>query len=125
MRECLIHNGVKLLPGSLAPEPESRTAYQAALGKCGAHLAPATPGKKSGTTKKLASRFTRALTAFAGCMRSSGIPLGAPNTSGSGPIFNTKGIDTRSAAFQAALAKCRGVLRAATSASPGAGSSTP
>ena len=39
-------------------------------------------------------------------MVKNGVKLPAPNTSGKGPIFNTKGINTKSAAFKAADAKC-------------------
>jgi hypothetical protein len=39
-------------------------------------------------------------------MRKNGVNLPKPNTSGKGPIFNTKGIDTTSASFKAADAKC-------------------
>ena len=33
-------------------------------------------------------------------MRENGVNLPAPNTSGNGPVFNTKGIDTSSATFK-------------------------
>jgi hypothetical protein len=35
----------------------------------------------------------------------------APNTSGTGPVFNTKGLDTTSATFKAAQSKCSSLLR--------------
>jgi hypothetical protein len=43
---------------------------------------------------------------FAACMRKHGVSLPAPNTSGKGPIFDSKGFDPRSAAFKAADRKC-------------------
>jgi hypothetical protein len=51
-----------------------------------------------------------ALTQFAACMRENGVNLPAPNTSGAGPVFNTKGIDTSSEAFKKARQKCQGKL---------------
>lgn len=47
-----------------------------------------------------------ALTKFAACMRSDGINLPNPNTSGTGPVFNTSGLNTTSTAFRTAYAKC-------------------
>jgi len=43
---------------------------------------------------------------FAACMRRHGVSLPAPNTSGKGPIFATKGPDPRSRTFKAADRKC-------------------
>ncbi len=51
-----------------------------------------------------------ALAKFAACMRENGINLPAPNTSGNGPVFNTKGIDTNGSAFRTAQSKCRSDL---------------
>jgi hypothetical protein len=45
----------------------------------------------------------------------------APNTSGSGPVFDTKGIDTSSAQFKAAEAKCQSDLSGAFRRGPSAG----
>ncbi len=67
------------------------------------------------------ARAKQALAKFAACMHENGVSLPAPNTSGKGPIFNTKGIDTTSATFKAAEAKCRGDLAGAFFARPGAG----
>ena len=46
-------------------------------------------------------------------MRENGVNLPAPNTSGKGPVFNTKGINTSSTAFKSAESKCRSDLGAA------------
>jgi hypothetical protein len=55
-------------------------------------------------------------------MRASGVKLPAPNTSGKGPIFNTKGIDTSSSTFKAADGKCAHELaRPGVPGAPGAG----
>jgi hypothetical protein len=57
-------------------------------------------------------------------MRSHGVNLPEPNTSGTGPIFNTKGLDTSSAQFRTAEASCREVLRSALHAPYGTGGGT-
>ena len=45
-------------------------------------------------------------------MRQSGINVPAPNTSGKGPVFDTKGIDTAGTQFRTAESKCSPLLRA-------------
>lgn len=60
-----------------------------------------------------------ALTKFAQCMRENGVNLPAPNTSGNGPVFNTKGINASSSAFKTAQSKCRSDLRGAFGAGGG------
>ncbi len=78
---------------------------RAALQSCGIQIRTAGGGP---FRRNLASNPTAvaALTKFAGCMRSNGINVPNPNTSGTGPVFNTSGLNTTSAAFRAAYAKC-------------------
>lgn len=114
LRECLQRNGVLLprrAPGERPriPAGVSREKYEAALKRCGA---PPRLGRFAAERFRNPA-FTHALTAFAGCMRENGVNLPAPNTSGAGPIFNIRGIDTRSPQFTAAMTKCRSDLRAA------------
>ncbi len=45
-------------------------------------------------------------------MRENGVNIPVPNASGSGAIFNTKGIATASAQFKTAETKCSSDLRA-------------
>jgi hypothetical protein len=52
-------------------------------------------------------------------MRENGVNLPPPNTSGRGPVFNTKGIDTNSSTFKTAQSKCRTMLRGAFGAGGG------
>jgi hypothetical protein len=66
-----------------------------------------------------------ALVKFASCLRENGVKLPAPNTAGKGPVFDTKGVNTKSAQFRAAETKCSGVLRAAFKAGTGRAGSTP
>jgi hypothetical protein len=48
-----------------------------------------------------------------------GVALPAPNTSGRGSVFNTKGVNTKSSQFTAALSMCRsGLARAFGLGSP-------
>jgi hypothetical protein len=77
------------------------TKIRAALQKCGA-------GQFGVRRRSLSSNPTAvaALTKFAACMRTNGIAVPAPNTSGSGPVFNTSGLNTTSTAFKTAYAKC-------------------
>jgi hypothetical protein len=65
--------------------------------------------------------FRAALTKYAACLRQHGIALPAPNTSGNGPVFSTKGIDTSSPKFKAATIKCRASLISAFRRPHGAG----
>jgi hypothetical protein len=128
VRECLEKNGIKLPPrkpgqgrppgggffgGGTArrlPPGVTRSQFEAAIKKCGGGFRPG--------ARLRSPAYRSALASFVQCMRSHGINLPAPNTSGSGPIFNTGTINTNSAQFRAAESACRSVLRAAR---PGAG----
>jgi hypothetical protein len=128
VRECLEKNGIKLPPrkprqgrppgggffgGGTArrlPPGVTRSQFEAAIKKCGGGFRPG--------ARLRSPAYRSALASFAECMRRHGINLPAPNTSGSGPIFNTGTINTNSAQFKAAQSACRAVLRAAR---PGAG----
>jgi hypothetical protein len=89
--------------GPRLPSGVSRAQFQAALKKCGAT-------GFGGAGRFNSPAFRQALTAFATCMRQNGINLPAPNTSGNGPLFDVKGIDTASPGFKAATTKCRSDL---------------
>jgi len=128
--ECLQKNGVVLpktaagtprLGGLIGPSGElrlpagaSRTRFEAAVKKCG--------GRPGGLhTGTLASpRFVQALGNFAACLRQNGVNVPPPNTSGNGPVFNTNGLNTASATFQAARAKCAPLLAPGFRRQPGA-----
>lgn len=63
---------------------------------------------------KARQAFVHVLTVFTDCLRRNGINMPKPNTSGRGlPLPSTKGINTRSAQYRAATAKCRPVVTAA------------
>jgi hypothetical protein len=128
VRECLKKEGITLPkrkarlggPGEpQLPSGVSRAKLEAALKKCG--------GSPHGTFPGAGRRFfnspavTKAYAKFAACMRAQGVKLPAPNTSGKGPIFNTKGIDTTSPTFRSADAKCRPDLLGAFRPRPGVG----
>ena len=83
----------------------TRAQYEAAIKKCGggAFAGGAAARLKNPT-------YLAALSKFAACMRENGVNVPAPNTSGKGPIFDTKGIDTASSQFKAAESKCRSDL---------------
>ncbi|HEX4484166.1 MAG TPA: hypothetical protein VH081_10300 [Solirubrobacteraceae bacterium] len=96
--------------GFQLPKGVTREKLQAALKKCGGGAGLGRGGRRFGGAGN-AQRLTK----FAACMRSNGIKLPAPNTSGKGAIFDTKGIDTTSSAFKQADAKCAKELRPAGS----------
>jgi hypothetical protein len=133
VRECLKKNGITLPqrtpgqrrpPGATGgflgggaggtggpqlPKGVTRAQYEAALKKCGGNFA----GGTRGGARFKSPAFHAALAKFASCLRANGVNVPAPNTSGNGPVFDTKGIDTSSAQFKAAEAKCQSDLRAA------------
>ncbi|MGA9286352.1 MAG: hypothetical protein WBV85_13025 [Solirubrobacteraceae bacterium] len=132
IRECLQKNGVTLpqrTPGSGAPgggfpgagggpalpKGVTRTQFEAAMKKCGGGNFGARSGRNGGAGFRRVNNpvFKAALTKYAACLRQNGIDIPAPNTSGKGPIFSTKGIDTSSAKFRAATLKCRAGLTGA------------
>jgi hypothetical protein len=133
VRECLQKNGVTLpkstpgsgpptggaFPGGGAGQPAlpkgvTRAQFQAAVAKCngnfGARFGHAGGPGARGVTSPV---FRAALAKYATCLRQHGIDIPAPNTSGKGPIFSTKGIDTASTKFKAAAIQCRASLLSA------------
>jgi hypothetical protein len=128
VRECLEKNGITLpqrAPGSgghagarggllgagagALPKGVTRAQYEAALRKCGAGAT----GLGRGTPLANNHVFEAALAKFAECLRQNGVNVPAPNTSGKGPVFDTKGINTSSPQFRAATTKCRATLTSA------------
>jgi cytochrome c556 len=101
--------------GPKLPAGVTRAKYEAALKKCGGGFA------RGGAARFDSPTFKAALAKFATCMRQNGVNVPAPNTSGSGPVFDTKGIDTSSAQFKAAEAKCQSDLSGAFKHGTGAG----
>jgi hypothetical protein len=95
----------------------SRAQYEAAFKKCGGSVGGF--GGARGSFNSAAGK--QALAKFATCMRENGVNVPAPNTSGTGPVFNTKGLDTSSPTFTAAEAKCRSDIQGVFRARPGAG----
>ena len=99
------------------PEGVTQAQFQAALKKCGAGNFP--QGRAGG----LNSASARAgLSKYAACLRQNGINVPAPNTTGKGPVFDTKGIDTSSSKFKTAQKKCQSELKGIF---PGGGGAPP
>jgi hypothetical protein len=126
LRECLKKDGITLprpksgAGGILGLPKGASKAQEAALKKCGAGFVP---GRGNLSSRLNTPQAKQALAKFASCLRENGIKIGAPNTSGKGAVFSTKGIDTRTRAFAAAESKCRTDLRGAFGATPGAAGS--
>ena len=136
VRECLQKQGLQLptrpgaggglfLGGAKLPKGVTRSQLQSAVSKClGARgFRGGRPGA-AGFASARNPRFRQALSLFAACLRKNGVNVPQPNTSGNGPVFSTKGLNTASPQFKAATAKCRPALTGALGlrgAHPGAG----
>jgi hypothetical protein len=131
IRECLQKDGITLpKPGSggfhggfQLPKGVSRTQYLEAIRKCGGGNFGGR-GAFHGRGSFNSPRFRQALTKFAACLRQNGVNLPAPNTSGKGPVFDTKGVNTSSPQFKAAEIKCRSTLRPGLGSRTGPGAAT-
>jgi hypothetical protein len=125
LRECLKKAGVTLPsapsgnPGSGAPpsggaggfkppEGASGSKFQEAIKKCGGGGFPA-----GGRGNLNSASAKAALTKYTSCMRENGVNLPAPDTSGKGPVFSTKGLNTSSQSFKSAQKACQSDLKGA------------
>ncbi len=119
LRSCLQKQGITLPapsggtrpprgPGGFQPPAGvSQTQYQEALKKCGGGR------ERTPSSARFDSEAGKAaLTKYVACMRENGVNLPTPNTSGKGPVFNTKAVNTTSATFTSAQSKCQSDLRA-------------
>ncbi len=96
--------------GLKLPAGVSRTKYEAAIKKCGGLPNFPRGGFRGPRIKFNSPAIKAALAKFAACLRTNGVNVPEANTSGKGPIFNTKGLNTGSATFKAAETKCRSDL---------------
>ena len=124
VRTCLSKNGITLpqntpgggLAGVQMPKGMSREQFARALQSCGAGRLDGAnrygKGGKPSTPALNRPRFHAALARFVGCLRQQGINVGEPNTSGKGPIFDTKKTNTASPKFKTATTKCLSALNA-------------
>jgi hypothetical protein len=125
VRECLSKKGITLprrtpgaagllgggASGAQLPKGMSRTQFAEALKSCGGGFGGNHFRRVGGFHNPLNNpRFHQVLARFAACLRQQGVNVGEPNTSGKGPIFDTRGINTGSPQFRAATAKCRSAL---------------
>lgn len=92
--------------GLQLPKGVTRAQFQAALKKCGGGNFP-----RSGAGGLNSASARAGLAKYAACLRQNGVEVPAPNTTGKGPVFNTKGIDTSSSKFKAAERKCQSRLK--------------
>jgi hypothetical protein len=139
LRSCLAKQGITLpAPPSGATRPQggpgagaagggprglqppagvSQTQFEAALKKCGGGRRP--QGAGAGAFNSASARA--GLVKYAACLRQNGINVPEPNTTGKGPVFSTKGIDTSSSKFKAAQSKCQSDLKGAFPGRAGGG----
>jgi hypothetical protein len=102
----------------------TRAQYEAAIKKCGG-FGGGRFGAGGASSRFKSPAYKKALAKFASCMRQNGVNVPEPNTSGKGPIFSTKGLDTASAKFRTAQMKCTSALRGAFGRPPGTGGRPP
>jgi hypothetical protein len=141
VRECLQKNGITLPKptrgkrpgggflggaggGPTLPKGVSKAQYEAAIKKCGGLPRGGFAGG-GGATAFSSPAAKQALVKFAACMRENGVNVPAPNTSGKGPVFNSKGLDTSSSKFAAAESKCRTDLLNVFRKRPGSAAGAP
>jgi hypothetical protein len=127
LRECLQKNGItlpKFTPGqrpspgtrrSFLPQGVSKSQYEAAVKKCGG-----TGVFANGRNRFGSPAIKQALAKFATCMRANGVNIPNANTTGKGPIFNSKDLNTNGTKFKAAESKCQVDLAGAFRGAPGA-----
>jgi hypothetical protein len=94
--------------GPTLPNGVTREQLQSALRKCGGSSGGSA---RFGRSRLSSSSYRKALASFAACMTQNGVKLPAPNTTGTGPVFNTSGLNINSPKFVAARAKCSSLLR--------------
>lgn len=82
---------------------------------------PSSPSGTSPSRRTVAPKVARTLASFAACMRANKIDLAPPNTSGHGPLFDLKGLDTKSPQFRAALRRCASAFSGIIKIHPGLG----
>jgi hypothetical protein len=106
--------------GFQLPKGVTQAQFQAALKKCGGgNLARGRAGAFNTASARAG------LAKYAACLRKNGINVPEPNTTGKGPVFNTKGIDTSSSKFKAAQSKCQSDLKGAFPGGAGGGGTPP
>ena len=90
------------------PAGVTAAQFAAALKKCGGGAGAG--GAGFGARRLQTPAAKAALAKFVTCMQGKGVKLPAANTTGTGPVFNTKGINTTTAPFKAAYAACQPLL---------------
>jgi hypothetical protein len=115
LRACLKKLGIEA-PSSVStiadllahtPKGVTRAQLVSAVQNCGG----IGPGLAVATPRASPAAYRQAFVNFVSCMRGQGVNLPQPNTSGKGPVLDTTGIDTSSAKYTAAAAKCAPILR--------------
>jgi hypothetical protein len=82
---------------------------------------PAGRGTTTGSGPAISAATQQALAKLVSCMREHGQNMPAANTSGKGPIIDTSGLNTSSAAFKAAFKACSQIPHNSPPVKPSAG----
>jgi hypothetical protein len=115
LRACLKKLGIDA-PSSIStvsdllahtPKGVTRAQLVAAVQSCGG----IGPGLAVAKPRTSLAAYRQAFVNFVSCMRQQGVNLPDPDTSGKGPVLDTKGIDTASPKYKGAAAKCSPILR--------------
>jgi hypothetical protein len=87
--------------GMRVPVGVARSHFEAALKKCGVGKIQVQGAPITNST------FRRQIVRLAICLRHSGFEIPPPNMSGTGPVFDTRRIDTASARWRTSKRACR------------------
>ncbi|HZV74444.1 MAG TPA: hypothetical protein VFF79_12070 [Conexibacter sp.] len=101
-----------------------RARLRQAMQKCGGGAFGRFGAGGGGGSNLRSAAFRKALVSYVACVRRNGFDLPAPNTTGSGPVFDPSRVDRRDPKFVAANARCQQLLAAARpggAQSPGGG----
>jgi hypothetical protein len=115
LRACLKRLGIQV-PSSVntvadlvahPPKGVSRAQLISAVQGCGG----ISGGLADVKPRVSATAYKQAFVNFVACMREQGVSLPTPDTSGKGPVVDTKGVDTGGAKYRAAARKCAPIIR--------------
>jgi hypothetical protein len=93
-------------PSGGAPGGQDFQKLQQAMQDCGVNL----PSRPQGGGNFDPSQMGKQISQYVACVRKNGYDLPDPNTSGSGPVFDSSQVNRNDPKFKAASAKCQNLL---------------